>query len=101
MRSRLDLHEILCGILGSRNVYFQPPPTVMMKYPAIRYRLTDIENRHANDGVYLSAKQYEITVIDKDPDSELVQKINSLPTARFIRPYAADNLNHWVFEIKY
>lgn len=101
MRSRLELHEILCDILGSRNVYFQPPASVLMKYPAIRYRLSDIENQHANDGIYSSMKKYELTVIDKDPDSELVEKANLLPTARFVRSYAADNLNHWVFEIFY
>lgn len=101
MRSRLDLHEILCEILGSRNAYFQPPSSVLMKYPAIRYRRSDISNRHADNGVYSSMNQYELTLIDKDPDSDLVEKINLLPTARFVRQFAADNLNHWVFEIFY
>ena len=32
MDRRLKLHEELCDILGSRNVYFQPPETVKMKY---------------------------------------------------------------------
>lgn len=101
MRTRLDLHEDLCGLLGSRNVYYQSPPSVLMKYPAIRYRKVRIDNLHANDGVYSSANQYEITVIDADPDSEIPDRINRMQSARFIRPYVADNLNHWVFEIYY
>jgi hypothetical protein len=57
MASRLALHEIRCEILDSRNVYFQPPASVKMKYPAIVYGLEDIQNRFANDGVYSSKRQ--------------------------------------------
>ena len=65
---RLELHEILCTILGSRNVYFQPPESIKMNYPAIVYGLDDIDNQYANDGVYLSHRRYSVTVIDKNPD---------------------------------
>ena len=34
---RLQLHEILVGILGNENVYFQPPANLVMQYPCIRY----------------------------------------------------------------
>lgn len=101
MRNRLTLHELLCSILGSRNVYYQSPSSVLMSYPAIRYRRIDIVNRHANDGVYSSTNRYEITVIDEDPDSPVPDLINQIQSARFIRPFVADNLNHWVFEIIY
>lgn len=99
MRSRLELHEVLCDILGSRNVYFQPPTNVSMRYPAIVYNLSDIENKHADDGVYSFANQYQITLIDRNPETDVVYKINQLQTANFIRSYSSDNLNHWVFEI--
>lgn len=99
MRSRLELHEILCDILGSRNVYFQPPTNVSMRYPAIVYNLSDIENKHADDGVYSFTNQYQITLIDRNPETDVVYKIDQLQTANFIRSYSSDNLNHWVFEI--
>ena len=99
MRSRLELHETLCDILGSRNVYFQPPTNVSMRYPAIVYNLSDIENKHADDGVYSFTNQYQITLIDRNPETDVVYKINQLQTANFIRSYSSDNLNHWVFEI--
>ena len=101
MRTRLQLHEVLCTVLGSRYVYYQQPPSVKMNYPAIVYRRIRIDNQHANDGVYSSMNQYEITVIDADPDSTIPDRVNSLQSARFVRPYVADNLNHWVFEIYY
>ena len=97
MPSRLELQTLLENILGSRNVYFQPPESVKMKYPAIVYGLDNIENSFADDGVYLSKKKYLVTVIDDDPDSPIVDKVASLPTCRFNRHFQSDNLNHDVF----
>lgn len=99
MASRLELHELLKGIC--KNVYFQAPPSVMMKYPAIRYKISDIQNTFADNEVYTQSHVYELTVIDPDPDSEIVDKISKLPTCRFNRNYAADNLNHTVFLIHF
>lgn len=99
MNTRLELHEKLCEILGSRNVYFQPPETIRMQYPAIVYSRDDIENDHANNGVYTQSTAYQIIVIDPDPDSEVVGKISKLPKCTFDRHYAADNLNHDSFTL--
>lgn len=99
MASRLELHEALCEILGSRNVYFQPPASVKMQYPAIVYSRSNIENTHADNTVYLQGWCYEIVVIDPNPDSEYVEKISKLPFCSFDRHYTADNLNHDVFTL--
>lgn len=99
MADRLQLHELLCSILGSRNVYFQPPESIRMNYPAIVYALDAIENTYANDRVYLSERRYAVTVIDVDPDSLIADKIAMLPLCRFNRLYTSDNLNHYVFEL--
>ena len=96
---RLELHELLAELLGSRNVYYQPPESVRMKYPAIKYSRDDIQNTFANNNVYMQQYAYEITVIDEDPDSEIVDKISKLPTARFERHYTSDDLNHDVYKI--
>ncbi len=100
-RSREDLHEILCEKLGSRNVYFQPPESIKLKYPCILYELGDIWNYYANDSVYSKKKLYTLTIIDKDPDSELPEVLNELPYCEMDRFYTADNLNHWVFTLYY
>lgn len=101
MDRRPELHEVLCEVLGSRNVYFQPPASVEMHYPCIRYTLYDIDNVYADNNVYLQHTGYQITVIDRDPDSEIVEKVSVIPGIRFNRYYTADNLNHTVFVLYY
>lgn len=101
MGSRLELHEELCTLLGTRNVYFQPPSTTKMKYPAIVYSLDAFENRHANDAIYSTNIRYSLTYIDADPESAMVQKIMKLPYCRFNRFYVSDNLNHYTYTIYY
>lgn len=99
--SRPNLHAVLKEILGSDEVHFQPPELVKMTYPAIVYSLASIENEHANNNVYMQSRSYEITVIDYDPDSEIVSKVSLLPKCRFNRHFKANNLNHYVFTIYY
>lgn len=101
MGTRLDLHALLVSILDSRNVYYQPPNNVHMEYPAIVYEREDIENAFANNNVYAQGNVYSVTVIDEDPDSEIVQKVSKLPTAKFNRHFTSDNLNHDVFTLHY
>mgnify|MGYP000211580037 CR=1 FL=1 len=67
--------------------------------PAIVYSLDDIDKTYANDGVYLSNRRYAVTVIDKDPDTSLVQKVTNLPMSRFDRHFKKDNLNHYIFNV--
>lgn len=99
MASRLNLQTLFEELLGSRNVYFQPPASVKMKYPAIVYSRKIIDNAHANDVVYKQDNSYEVTVIDENPDSEIVTKISKLPMCRFDRHYTKDNLNHDTFTL--
>ncbi len=101
MASRLELHEKLVNILGTRYVYFQPPESIKMKYPAIVYERSDIPNKFANNDVYLQAIRYKVTVIDSDPDSEIVERMSKFKTARFEKHYVADGLNHDTFTIYY
>lgn len=101
MGTRLELQTLLETLLGSKNVYYQPPATIQMKYPAIVYSRDGIENIHANDGVYGQSVSYAVTVIDKNPDSEFVKKVSKLPKCRFDRHYTSDNLNHDVFTLYY
>lgn len=101
MGDRLELHEVFCDILGSRNTYFQPPKSVTMEYPAIRYSLSDIERVNANDLPYKQSKAYSVILIDPDSDSQYIDRISRLPYCRFDRYYPADNLNHYVFTLYY
>lgn len=97
--NRYRLHDILVDLLGSKNVYYQSPESKEMNYPAIVYSRNNIENEYANNSVYKQDFSYEIIVIDKNPDSEIVEKVSQLPMCRFDRHYTADNLNHDVFTL--
>lgn len=99
MAPRLDLHAILTNILEADHVYFQPPPTVQMQYPCIVYRRDYLLVNHADDRPYKHRKRYLVTVIDKDPDSVIPDKIAELPMCSYDRFYTADNLNHDVFKL--
>jgi hypothetical protein len=101
MGRRLDLHEVLCSALGSRNVYFQPPESLKLKYPAIIYEKHNIDITPADNLSYLKNWVYQITVVDKNPDSLIVEKISELPGVRYVRAFKSDNLNHDVFLITY
>lgn len=99
--NRLELHELLATILGSRNVYFQPPSSIKMKYPAIVYSRSKIDDKNANNSVYVRNICYEIIVIDEDPDTKLIDEILELPKCKFDRSFSSDNLNHNVFTLYY
>lgn len=99
MNNRLELQTKFEELLGSRNVYYQPPASIKMKYPAIVYSRNRIENVHANNSIYGQNDSYTVTVIDEDPDSEIVRKVSLLPLCRFDRHYTSDNLNHDVFTL--
>lgn len=99
MGSRLELHEILCGILKTKSCYFQPPSSVRMQYPAIVYSRKDVEKRSADDMAYRKLPSYELVLIDKNPDSEFVDRLLDLPYCSFDRHYESDNLNHDVFTL--
>ena len=85
--------------MGNRNVYFQPPSTLKMNYPAIRYELNSIDNTHADNKVFTQNISYKVTLIDEDPDSEYVGKLSKLPKCAFNTSYPSDGLNHWVFTL--
>ena len=102
MASRLELHEELCTILGSRNVYFQAPSSVKMQYDAIRYELSDKDLKRANDKIYQKTNQYSGVVITRDPDTTIPDEILShFKMCSFGRPYTSDNLNHYPFTLYY
>lgn len=101
MSKREQLQTLLETTLGSGNVYFQPPENVTMEYPCILYARDFVDGRHADDKPYSMTVRYIITLIDKNPDSPIIDKLLALPTCSFIRHYKASGLNHDLFNIYY
>lgn len=99
MGQRLDLQNILEEILGSEHVYFQPPSNIQMQYPCIVYKRQDFDSRFAGNNLYRGTPRYEITVIERNPDSTVPAKIAALPMCSYNRFFTSENLNHDVFNL--
>lgn len=108
MDKRLQLHDVLRNILRSVvndeskiYVYYDPPEGVKMSYPCIVYNRSRIDTDYADNEPYTLTKRYQVTVIYKDPDSPLPDKIAMLPKCRFDQTFTTDNLHHDVYTIVY
>ena len=100
--SRLELHEELCEILGSRNVYFQPPKSIKMQYPCIVYSKASVDKHNANNKAYIKTNEYDGMVIDYDPDSVIADNVlDHFEMCSLSNSYTADNLNHRPFKLYY
>lgn len=97
MGQRAELSKLLKAL--APNVYFQPPSNVQMQYPCIVYERARSDTRFAGNSTYLFTKQYTVTVIDRDPDSPIVDAVAILPMCSHSTFFVADNLNHDVFDI--
>lgn len=96
-----EFQEFLTEKLGTGNVYFQPPETVRMSYPAFKYNLSNIKNINADNIHYFQKRQYTLTYITYDPDDAMVDTIATWEYCKFDRSYAANNLNYFVYTIFY
>lgn len=96
---RIELQAKLEEILGSRQVYFQPPENFKMKYDCIVYKRNPKDNRHADNRVFGQRQGWTITHISQKPNPPAVQTLSELPTCRPEQAYVADNLYHNVFHI--
>lgn len=97
MDRRLLLHQILVGL--TPNVYFTPDSNTKMVYPCIVYQRDYADTKFADNGVYSNTKRYQVTVIDHNSDSEIPDKVAALPRCRFVRFFAADQLNHDIYNL--
>jgi hypothetical protein len=97
MAPRLDLHEILLTL--TPNVYFQPPATMQMEYPCIVYQNDNARTEFAGNRPYMYSKRYQITVIDRNPDSTIPDSLAWLENTLFDRHFTANNLHHSVFTL--
>lgn len=102
MASRLNLQNELETILGSRNVYFQPPESVKMQYDAIRYELSTKRVLRADNKAYRATNCYTGVVITRDPDCTIPDTIlHHFEMCSLDKPYVASNLYHFPFTIYY
>lgn len=100
-KRRLKLDKLLRDTLGSTQVYYQPPESVQMEYPCIRYNMAKVPVDYADDGVYLIRAKYIVTYITTEPDDEMKESLVMALKTPVIQIYAADGLYHYVYEVYY
>lgn len=98
---RLQFHEVLSDLLGTSNVYFQPPPDRQLTYPCIVYERDNQSVKRGDNRVYNLRQRYQVTYIDRNPDGALVDALAELPLSAFNRHFVTSGLNHDVFSIYY
>lgn len=96
---RYELQSTLEKILGSRNVYFQPPSDKKIQYPCIVYQLDLIWAQYADNLAYSRRKRYQVTWIGENPDDDTPDKIGLLPLSKFSRFFTSSGLNHHVYQL--
>lgn len=96
-RPRLELQALLKEIVD--NVYFQPPPNVRLVYPCIVYARDNADVSYADNSPYRRTKSYTVTVIDRNPDSDIPEKVSELPLSSFNRFFTSNDLNHDVYTL--
>lgn len=99
MEKRLLLQSLLEGLLGNENVYFQPPENVRMSYPAIVYNRDYQAVFFADNQPYHRRLRYQVTVIDRDPDSLIPDRVAELPLTTLVRHFTLDQLNHDIYDV--
>jgi hypothetical protein len=99
MGTRLELQASLEELLESRNVYFQPPTSVRMSYPAIVYNRDYQAVFFADNRPYTRTRRYQVTVIDPNPDSLIPDRVAELPLTTLVRYFTLDNLNHYIYDV--
>lgn len=104
MERRKTLNRELIRLLGSSNVYFNPPESIKLKYPCIVYNESKKNLTSADNKNYRLFNQYQLTIIDRDPDHGSAIADNILKSLQYCsveREFIYDELNHWVLRLFY
>lgn len=92
------LEEVMEDAEEDRENVFSQPPTILPD-PCIKFQRDASWVRHADNVNYLVLKRYQITVLDRNSDSRIPDLVEALPECSFDRWYAANGVNHWVYNI--
>ena len=99
---RIQVQALLERVLGSKNVYYQPPSGAKLSkldFPAIVYSLKRIQNESADNFPYIQNSAYEVILIHREPDCGVVSELMKLPKCYHERRYTSNNLYHDAFTI--
>lgn len=100
-RTRIDLHHKLEAVLGSKNVFFDPPESFKLKYPCIVYYLEGFADISADNTTYRRMRVYNMTYISPIAEDPIAEKLADLRFCILNRPFTVSDLYHWAYTIRY
>lgn len=68
-----------------------------MQYPCIVYERDNASLKSADNDPYTWTQRYQVTIIDPNPDSDVIDKVAAMPLSSYSRHFATSGLNHDVF----
>lgn len=101
MRPRLELQTTLEKVLGSHNVYYEPPQNLTLKYPCIVYHRESTNQERADNVGYIRHGKYELMLISKNPADPTVDRLLDLKMIDHTARFTVDGLSHDQFVIYY
>lgn len=99
---RYELNRILVKILGSKNIYYQPPESIKLSYDCIVYKKGRARKFRADNKLYINKDFYELLVMSKNPDNDIADRLEqSLNYCEHQRRYITNNICHDVLYLYY
>lgn len=106
-KSRLFIHNELVKVLtrthpdAEKRVFFNPDSNTKLAYPCIIYKEQTYNARRADNLRYFSSIEYQITIIDRDPDTSIHENIlDHFEHSRYSNNFRSDNLIHHILTIE-
>lgn len=99
---RFELQDILEAFVpdGSK-VYFQPEENIALVYPCIVYQRDYSETSFADNFPWRNTPRYQVTIMDRNPDSDISVNVSKLPMCTFERYFTKGDLNHDIYKLYY
>lgn len=97
--TRETFHAFLQDLIRSKNVYYQPPADLKMKYPCVRYQPANIDIKEADNHGYITTRAYDVLYISKTQDENVALQLARFPRSRHDRSYKQSGLYHESFTI--
>lgn len=83
----------------SKHVSFQPSEETQIPYPHVVYSRDPADITYADNVSYLKFDKYEVTCIDRNPDSPVFFELEKRPYCSLKSSFAKDGLRHSVFDL--
>lgn len=99
---RRKLQNELESVLGNKNVYFQPPESIKLQYPAIVYEVSAPDIKRADNRIYSYTNKFNLKYIRKNGNDDVPRKIlETFSLCSENDTYIYDNLYHTIFGLYY